>query len=251
MPKKNNEPITSPFFAYLSDIVSNQGTARGGEKIYHGSDLEGLEGIEKEGFRKSQQGWYGKGVYTSHDDWTAEGFSKSSKPIQGELPPGFKYKTVQATLGGDTLTTNDFLRLIGIPEDQIPQRKDYSFYDIRDDLKYRFPGYDGLRMEGLNEPQLLIFDEKNANAAFPSAGGEKVGPRKSMLYPPKEKLNNRQKLAKGLVGLANAKSFGTLSNTFAAAEGGKSLADLVMMISEMMYGRMPPAKYDESKKKIK
>jgi hypothetical protein len=255
MPEKIRYPIQNSFFAYLSDLINNRGNARGGEKVWHGTDFRNIPSIEDEGFKPSKQGWYGAGVYGSHDQWTAGEFGKT---IPGELPPGFRYKTIRANTSfsdgnriNSTIETDDFLRMIGLEDLIDPKQSRHAYYDIKADLKHRFPGYDGLRIEGFNEPQILTFDDKVANATYPSAGGKKVGPRKSMLYPPKEKLTNRQKLTKGLVGLANAKGYGGMSQMFAAGETGNQLAELVTMLSEHWFGRLHPSKFDQKNKKIK
>ena len=46
----------------MNDVVNNA-VGRGGEAVWHGTDLRGAIGIQNEGFRPSKKGWYGPGVY--------------------------------------------------------------------------------------------------------------------------------------------------------------------------------------------
>ena len=44
--------------------------------LFHGTNQKGVTGILKEGFRNSEKGWFGKGVYMTDCSYTAFDYSK-------------------------------------------------------------------------------------------------------------------------------------------------------------------------------
>ena len=71
--------------------------------LYHGTSQKGVTGILKEGFRNSEKGWFGKGVYMTDCSCTALNYSKQLNVRAHNF-----YTFVNEVLESETLQTFTF-----------------------------------------------------------------------------------------------------------------------------------------------
>ena len=57
------------------NLVKNEGKKSNNLMLYHGTNQKGVTGILKEGFRNSEKGWFGKGLYMTDCSEVALGYS--------------------------------------------------------------------------------------------------------------------------------------------------------------------------------
>ena len=58
------------------NIVKTEGKKSNNSMLYHGTSEKGVTGILKEGFRNSEKGWFGKGVYMTDCSEIALNYNK-------------------------------------------------------------------------------------------------------------------------------------------------------------------------------
>jgi len=75
--------------------------------LFHGTNEKGVEGILKEGFKNSEKGWFGKGVYMTDCSTAAVGYSIGAQNNR------IKYVFVNEVLKSETLKTFVFYNLKG------------------------------------------------------------------------------------------------------------------------------------------
>ena len=73
--------------------------------LFHGTNEKGVEGILKEGFKNSEKGWFGKGVYMTDCSSVAVSYSRGDKKCQNNK---IRFVFVNEVLKSETLKTSVF-----------------------------------------------------------------------------------------------------------------------------------------------
>ena len=85
--------------------TNSVGKKRNNLMLFHGTNERGVEGILKEGFKNSENGWLGKGVYMTDCSTVAVSYSRVDKKCQNNK---IKFVFVNEVLKSETLKTSVF-----------------------------------------------------------------------------------------------------------------------------------------------
>ena len=215
------------------DIIkgTTEGKLKAGTPVYHGTDARNRIHIHRDGFRPSQFGWLGKGVYTSPDRKTARLFGPV---MRGNLLPHMRirdfpdYADPREIFGEKpefSMHRNANIHMNAYDDDG----KAYADYDNDLSKSRKFRNTDALRWRIRGEDQVLFLDPKLANAVF-DTDGPKAGP-KSTYMPidsPRKYLSNKQLLNTIITGMGLRPDKGSgLGNLIKAFIGGQAGAKFV------------------------
>ena len=129
--------------------------------LYHGTSRKGVTGILKEGFRNSEKGWFGKGVYMTDCSEIALSYS-----FNNDMNSSYRYFFINEVLKSEKhqkfkINLKDFKDASTKPEHQYKKYTNMSSAQLT--KKHYIVDYEGRKYFKTNEDN--IFDEYIAEAS--------------------------------------------------------------------------------------